>query len=320
MKKKPFKAIILAGGSGERFWPISTPEKPKQFLTLFGGRSLIAQTFDRLRGIVDPAGSFVITSKALVALTRRELPDLPRSHILGEPVRRDTGAAVALGVNSAAEDDSEVLGFFPSDHLVADVPAFRKVVKSAIALARKEDSIVVIGIRPTAPSTAFGYIDPKRGKFVEKPCLAKARRYLKRGYLWNAGMFIARASVFKSAFARVAPALAAVRLADYPGLPRISFDYAVMEKIGNIRVLPGDFGWDDVGGYPALEKHFPVDASGNVLLGDARQLHSRNVSVVSRGLPVTVLGASDLVVVSTPTQLFVVGKSALGRMKELTEG
>ena len=199
-----FKAIILAGGSGERFWPLSTPEKPKQFLRVFGGESLIRQSVGRLKGLVKPKDVFVITSNALVAATRKELPEIPKQNIIGEPMRRDTGAAVALGVGVAGKG---VLGFFPSDQLVAKPVAFRKAVGEAVARAKAKDAIVTLGIKPTFPATGFGYVDPKSGRFVEKPNVAKAKAYLKKGYLWNAGMFIGRAETFKAAFAAHAPAL-----------------------------------------------------------------------------------------------------------------
>ena len=199
-----FKAIILAGGSGERFWPLSTPERPKQFLSVFGNESLIRQGVSRLKGLVKPKDVFVITSKALVGVTRKELPEIPKANIIGEPMRRDTGAAVALGVGVAGKG---VLGFFPADQIAANPAGFRKAVSAAIARAEKTDAIVTIGIKPTFPATGFGYVNPKSGQFVEKPNVAKAKTYLKKGYLWNAGMFIGRAETFKAAFAECAPAL-----------------------------------------------------------------------------------------------------------------
>ena len=199
-----FKAIILAGGSGERFWPLSTPKRPKQFLSVFGGDSLIRQAYTRLEGLVAPEDVFVVTSAALVAATRRELPELPRANVVGEPMRRDTGAAVALGVAVAGEG---TLGFFPADQMVGRPKAFRRAVSRAIAMAGRRDTIVTIGVRPTYPAMSFGYVDPARGTFVEKPDARKAARYLRRGFLWNAGMFIARSSVFRDAFAAHAPSL-----------------------------------------------------------------------------------------------------------------
>ena len=261
-----FKAVILAGGSGERFWPLSTPERPKQFLRVFGGESLIRQALARLDGLVAPEDAFVVTTKSLVAATRKELPEVPKGNIVGEPMRRDTGAAVALGVGMAAQrgwkprlqtggEADPVIGFFSSDQMVAKPKEFRKVVKKAVALARRKDAIVTIGIKPGYPATCFGYISPKTRTFVEKPDAEKAKKYVKAGYLWNAGMFIARASVFRGAFAAHAPELeklanigasaksiAPAGLARlYAALPKISFDYAVMEKAKNVEVVPGDW-------------------------------------------------------------------------------
>ena len=199
-----FKAIILAGGSGERFWPLSTPERPKQFLSVFGGESLIRQAFKRLDGLVSPENVFVVTSEALTNATRRELPELPRANVVGEPMRRDTGAAVALGVAAAGDG---VLGFFPADQMVGRPKAFRRAVSRAVSAAMRRDTVVTIGIRPTYPATGFGYVDPVRGTFVEKPDARRAAQYLRRGFLWNAGMFIARSGVFREAFAAYAPSL-----------------------------------------------------------------------------------------------------------------
>ena len=236
-----FRAVILAGGSGERFWPLSTPERPKQFLRVFGGESLIRQSVGRLKGLVAPEDVFVVTARDLVKPTVRELPEIPRANVIGEPMRRDTGAAVALGVGLASGAGDPVIGFFSSDQMVMDPVGFRKTVKRAVALARKHAAVVTIGIAPDYPATCFGYVNPATGSFVEKPNERKAKTYLKKGYLWNAGLFIARASTFKAAFAAHAPALLPLvasrvsRLTSlYAKLPRISFDYAVMEPLSQV--------------------------------------------------------------------------------------
>ena len=328
-----FKAVILAGGSGERFWPLSTLERPKQFLNVFGGESLIRQAVGRLDGLVSPEDVFVVTTKSLVAATRKELPEVPKGNIVGEPMRRDTGAAVALGVGLAAGSDDPIIGFFSSDQMVAKPKAFRKVVKKAVALAQRKPAIVTIGIKPDCPATCFGYISPKTRTFVEKPDLARAKKYVKAGYLWNAGMFIARASVFRGAFAAHAPELGVLasgrsgrsarplspgRLAKlYQALPRISFDYAVMEKTKNVEVVPGDFGWDDVGSYMAFDKYFPHDDRGNVRDGPCTLVESKGNICVAKGASVSLLGVKDLVVVTTPTAVLVADKSHLGEMKKL---
>ena len=322
-----FRAVILAGGSGERFWPLSTPEKPKQFLNVFGGASLLQQSVRRLETVASATDVFVITSKKHVALTRQELPEVPAAHIVGEPCRRDTGAAIALGTGLAGTHDADVVGFFASDHLIGDEKAFGKTVRQAIRLAEKKDAIVVIGIQPMSPSTSFGYVNPDTGAFVEKPDAARAKAYLRKGYLWNAGLFIARAGVFRAAIRAAAPVLAPLtepvprseedlaRL--YEPLPRISFDYAVMEKTPNVAVVRGDFGWDDVGGFQAFDKYFPHDGSGNVCEGPCRKVDAAGNICVVRGAPIALLGVSNLVVVTTPQGVLVADKGRLAEMKKL---
>ena len=342
MSTSTFKAVILAGGSGERFWPLSTPERPKQFLRVFGGASLIRQAVSRLDGLVSPKDVFVVTAKNLVAATRRELPEIPKCNILGEPMRRDTGAAVALGVGLAASDADPVIGFFSSDQMVANPKAFRKVVSKAVAVARRKPVIVTLGIKPTYPATCFGYISPKTRTFVEKPDAKTAKKYVKAGYLWNAGMFIARASTFRGAFAAHAPelerltrletdgtnrtdgtrsrstAIAGGSLAKlYSALPKISFDYAVMEKSKNVEVVPGDFGWDDVGSFAAFDKYFPHDSRGNVREGPCTVVEADGNICVARSARISLLGVRNLVVVTTPDSVLVADKSRLTDMKKL---
>lgn len=339
-----FKAVILAGGSGERFWPLSTPERPKQFLRVFGGESLIRQALARLDGLVAPEDAFVVTTKSLVAATRKELPEVPKGNIIGEPMRRDTGAAVALGVGLAAQrgrkprlqaegEDDPVIGFFSSDQMVANPKAFRKVVSKAVAIARRKPVIVTLGIKPTYPATCFGYISPKTRTFVEKPDAKTAKKYVKAGYLWNAGMFIARASTFRGAFAAHAPELERLtRLATdgtcgtgatgglaklYSALPKISFDYAVMEKSKNVEVVPGDFGWDDVGSFAAFDKYFPHDSRGNVREGPCTVVEADGNICVARSARISLLGVKNLVVVTTPDAVLVADKSRLTDMKKL---
>ena len=303
-----FKAVILAGGPGERFWPLSTPERPKQFLTLFGGKSLLRSSVERLKGLVDPEDVYVVTAEKLVAATQAELPEVPDKNILGEPCRRDTAAAVALGVACAGEG---VVGVFPADQLVTKPGAFRKAVRRAVKLAEKGEDIVTLGIPPTQPSVQFGYVDPKTGRFAEKPDLKRAKRYLRQGFLWNAGIFVARYGTFESAFGSVAPEFLPLfgksrkgaKL--YSSLPKISFDYAVMEKYPHRRTVPVDCGWDDVGSFLALERHHPelIDARGNL--------------VVSRAQPVKVLGVENLIVAVSPDGVLVADKRMAGELKRL---
>lgn len=326
--KLPFKAVILAGGSGERFWPLSTPERPKQFLRVFGGESLIRQSVSRLAGLVRAEDIFVVTAKDLVAATRRELPEVPRANIVGEPVRRDTGAAIALATRLCG---GAVMGVFSSDQMISEPVRFRAAVKKAVSRARRRDTVVTLGIRPTYPSSAFGYIDPASGRFVEKPDGRTAKKYLKKGYLWNAGMFIGRTDVFRAAFAAHAPALlplcgdgsrpappapAALRRL-YEGLPRISFDYAVMERLPGVEVVPGDFGWDDVGGYGAFDRYFPHDSRGNVREGPCTVVEADGNICIARSARISLLGVKNLVVVTTPDAVLVADKSRVTDLKKL---
>lgn len=324
-RRIPFKAVILAGGSGERFWPLSTPERPKQFLRVFGGESLLRQSMNRLGSLVKPDQVYVITSKELVGATRRELPEVPACNIIGEPMRRDTGAAVALGVAAAADG---IVGFFSSDQMVADPVSFRKSVKAALEIAASRPRIVTIGIKPTFPSTSFGYIDPATRRFVEKPNVRNAREYVSQGYLWNAGMFIGLAETFKGALAAYAPDLSRLaalqrpfstsRLsAVYEELPKISFDYAVMEKFRGIEVVPGDFGWDDVGSFAAFDRYFPHDSHGNVREGPCTVVDSEGNICVARSARISLLGVSNLVVVTTPDSVLIADKSKISEMKKL---
>jgi len=333
-----FKAVILAGGSGERFWPLSTPEKPKQFLNVFGAESLIRQSVTRLTGLVEPKDVYVITAANLVAATKRELPEVPSANIVGEPMRRDTGAAIALAAGLCRDG---VMGVFSSDQLIADPKRFRTAVRKAITLAKRRPYLVTLGITPTYPATGFGYVDPQTARFVEKPDLAKAKRYLKQGFLWNAGMFIGQADTFRLAFAQHAPGLCPLFERDwsapsvrrklksvYEALPKISFDYAIMEPASHcaaipgesagVAVVPGDFGWDDVGSYAAFDEYFPHDDRGNVREGACTVVESHDNICVARSARISLLGVSNLVVITTKDHVLVVDKARLAEMKKLS--
>ena len=301
------KAVILAGGSGERFWPLSTPERPKQFLTLFGGKTLLRQSVERLRGLVEAKDVFVVTAKSLVEATRKELPEVPAENILGEECRRDTAAAVTMGVAAAGEG---TIGVFPADQLVEKPGAFRTAVKKAAAIAEKEPAIVTLGIKPSYAATGFGYVDPKSGKFAEKPDEKTARKYIKAGYLWNAGIFIARYGTFKAAVEAKAPELKRIfelkgeARKIYKTLPKISFDYAVMEKWGQVRTVEAVCGWDDVGSYLSAEKHLSglTDKNGNL--------------VISGGRTVKVVGLMNLVVACSDAGVLVMDRKLAGELKK----
>ena len=225
MKSTGFYAVILSGGSGERFWPLSTSDRPKQFLSVFGGKSLIRQAVDRLKGLVPFERILVITADKLVKATRRELPELPRANIVAEPCRRDTAAAVATacGVVERLGGEQAVAAILTADQLMRDVSAFRRVLADAARAAAATDDIVTMGVAPDYPATGFGYIQvgepvPLRTKtafhravrFVEKPDAKTAAKYLASGtYAWNAGMFVWKVATMKAALVARAPARSA---------------------------------------------------------------------------------------------------------------
>ena len=338
MKNTGFYAVILSGGSGERFWPLSTSDRPKQFLSVFGGKSLIRQAVDRLKGLVPFERILVITADMLVKATRRELPELPRANIIAEPCRRDTAAAVATACGAVA-------AILTADQLMRDVPAFRRVLADAARAAAATDDIVTMGVAPDYPATGFGYIQvgdpvPLRTKtafhravrFVEKPDAKTAAKYLASGkYAWNAGMFVWKVATMKAALVARAPALAileaavadrknrvpAVLATLYPQLPRISIDYAVMEKVQNILVSRAAFGWDDVGTWSAADRHLATDARRNVVKGNVATLDVSDSVAISEGPHVAVLGVEGLVVVATKDSVLVAAKDRVQDLKKL---
>ena len=340
-------AIILAGGDGERFWPLSTPERPKQFVTLFGGQALIRQAVDRLKGVVPPERTFVITAQRLVALTRRTLPTVPVANVIGEPCRRDTAAAVAVacGLVKRFGGDGAVGCILTADHIMRPVAEFRRTLKDAIRVAAASEAIVTMGIAPTYPATGFGYIELDRSvksatktkfssvrRFVEKPNAEKAAEYLStKRFLWNSGMFIWRASVMERAFAAHAAdigavigavagarSVSAVLRCLYPTLRATSVDYAVMEKASPILVAKSEFKWDDVGSWTAVANQFPRDAVGNTCLGRTALLDTRDTVIVSDGDHlVATIGLDGLVVVQTPTATLVCAKNRVQDIKRL---
>jgi mannose-1-phosphate guanylyltransferase len=348
-------AVILAGGRGERFWPVGRVARPKQFVDLFGGKPLIRHAAERLAGVVPAGNLFVVTSRDLVGATREALPELPPGQIVGEPFGRDTAAACALAtelVAHHAETDSAALAILTADQLMTDLGAFRATLADGLDRASSEPCIVTIGIEPTYPATGFGYIEAGetqasglRGtvfhrvvRFVEKPDAATAAAYLAGGrHLWNSGMFLWSVHTFREAlrrfqpvladgFAMLAPAIGApdfdARLeAFYGTLGKISVDYAIMEKADNIVMARGTFAWDDVGSLTALPAHFPADAAGNVAIGRAALRDAERNVVVSRedGHLVAVFGASDLVVVHTPDATLVCPRARAAELKALVQ-
>lgn len=334
MKKNVF-AIILAGGSGERFWPLSSPERPKQFLKIFGGKSLIRQAMERVLPIVPIENVLVITAKALEKATVEELPELPRENIILEPCRKNTAPAVATALGEVLRrgGPDALAATLTADQLMEKPGVFRSLLRKAYGIAAKNDVVVTLGIRPTYPATGFGYINAEKKVFVEKPDAATAAKYVKSGkYVWNAGMFIFRAGALLELCKALSLELysLAVKVADtqctnallkkiYPTLTSVAFDYAIMERTHAIEVVSGDFGWDDVGGYAALAAHLPVDGEGNVRLGKTRQLDCSGCTLLGDGVRVSAFGLKDVVIASCGDEVLVMPRSRASDLKRLLE-
>lgn len=353
-QSEPF-VVIIAGGKGERFWPQSRAARPKHLLPVVGDTPLLTQTLKRVKAIAPAKNTFVITS----AVQAREVAKvcrglIPAANVVAEPAGRDTAAAVGLAAALVgARDPRGVFAVLPADHVIHDTKAYQADLRAAFAAAGAAEVMVTIGIPPTEPATGFGYVqrggewgrvgegktakvvyDVKR--FVEKPKLEVAQRYLKSGdYWWNAGMFIWSVPVVEAAFAAHAPeldaGLAKIRAAlkknrplaatlakVYPTLRKISVDYALLEKSTNVVTIPATFDWDDVGAWPAVAKHFEADAAGNVARGDVLvEQAAGNIVFTEKGHVVTLLGVDDLVVVHTADATLVMPKAKAQDIKAL---
>jgi mannose-1-phosphate guanylyltransferase len=343
-----FWAVVPAGGAGTRLWPLSRAGSPKFLHDLTGsGRTLLQQTWDRLVPLTGDR-VVVVTGTRHAEAVRAQLPELPADQLLAEPAPRDSMAAIgwAAAVLEARDPDA-VLGSFAADHVIADEDAFRECVRAAVAAAQT-GSVLTIGIEPTGPATGFGYIElgeplgegPAHEvvQFVEKPDRARAEGYLATGrFRWNAGMFVVRASVLLDLLAQWHPELATglralaadpSRLDDvWPGLEKIAIDHAVAEPAaaaGRVAVVPGTFGWDDVGDFASLGDLLD-DATGMPgvrLLGDAaavRAVDSTGVVVPASGRLVALVGLDGVVVVDTPDALLVVARDRAQDVKHVVD-
>ncbi len=326
--------VILAGGSGTRFWPLSRQKRPKQLLPLASERPLIAETVARLEGICDPADVITVCGRAHAASVRRALPVEAADGLLVEPLARNTAAAIGLAATVVAARDPEgIVVVLPSDHAVLDRPAFHAALLAAAEVAA-QGPLVTIGLEPSRPETGFGYIrrggaHPAGGRarevlaFVEKPDRERAEGYLRAGdYLWNAGMFVFRADrmleelrthlpACADALEKIAPTVGKRTFASalaqwFPTIPSISIDFAVMEKADDLAVIPASFGWSDLGSFASLHEVREADAEGNVVDGDVLFFDAANNVVVGhRQKPVALIGCSDLVVVDTGDALLI---------------
>ena len=341
-------ALIMAGGRGERFWPKSRKNLPKQFLSLTGdGRTMIQLTVERILPLVDMQDIYIATNRSYKALVREQLPELPEENILCEPVAKNTAPCIGLGaVHIARKYEDAVMFVLPSDHLIKYNAMYLDTLRRASEVAEAGDNLVTLGIMPDYPETGYGYIkfqpDARKGvafeveRFVEKPDLETAKQYLAtEQYLWNSGMFIWRVSTILRSIEKYLPDTYAGlrRIGDAIGAPdekdvlekefsafkSESIDYGIMEKADHIYTLPGSFGWDDVGSWNAVERIQPANEFGNVVHGNAVTVDTKRCIIQGGKKLIATVGLEDIIIVDTDDALLVCEKGDAGEIKKVLE-
>lgn len=345
--------VIMAGGVGSRFWPMSTTDNPKQFIDVLGvGRSLMQLTYDRFKGVCEAENVWVVTSSDYVGKVREQLPEIPAGNILSEPCRRNTAPCIAyVSHRIKAKDPKASIVVTPSDHVVVDVQEFQRVIGGALQFASETDAIVTLGMKPTRPETGYGYIQAdlsaqslrnkelfKVDSFREKPDYDTAQQYIKQpNYYWNAGIFVWNVNTIVNAFRIYQPGISAIfesmtdaygtereqQLIDekYAECENISVDYAIMEKAEEIFVFPADFGWSDLGTWGSLHTLSNKDADGNALISkNVKTFDTSNCVInVEDGKQVVVQGLDGYIVAQRDGRLLICKLSEEQRIKEFSK-
>ncbi|MBX6314661.1 MAG: mannose-1-phosphate guanylyltransferase [Isosphaeraceae bacterium] len=346
-------AVVMAGGSGTRFWPKSRRNRPKQLLRLYGDATMLQQTVARIAPLVPPERVLIVTGADQAAAIREQLPDLPAANIVAEPCPRDTAPCVGLAASIIArKDPGGTMIVMPADHVIEPRDQFVRTVRAAVLVIEEDPTaFVTFGIKPTRPETGYGYIE--RGEllgrpegialheviqFREKPDRATAERFLAEGrFAWNSGIFVWRAKAILEALAAHRPGLAAAlgRVAntlgtpmeratldlEFPRMEKIPIDKAVMEKAANVRVLEVVYDWNDVGDWRALTALVPPDAKENTIQGPAHAVDTKGTIIVADdGRLVATLGVEDLVIVQSGGATLIARKDQLDKLKMLVEG
>lgn len=353
MVTKDNHVVIMAGGIGSRFWPMSTKERPKQFIDVMGcGRTLIQLTADRFEGICPPENMWVVTSEKYASLVHEQLPDIPEENILREPCRRNTAPCIAyVSWKIKARNPRANVVVSPSDHVVMNTREFQRVITSALQFTDGNDSILTLGMKPTRPETGYGYIQAdlstaavankeifRVDSFKEKPDIETAEQYIRmKSYFWNAGIFVWNVNTIVNAFRIWQPDIAAIfepmlphfytpseqKLIDekFPQCPNISVDYAILEKADEIFVFPADFGWSDLGTWGSLYNQLDKDLSGNLAIGpDITLYESRNCVVhAAQERKVVVIGLDGYIVAEDDQQLLICKMTDEQRIKEFSD-
>lgn len=328
-------AVIMAGGSGTRFWPASTETKPKQFLNLFGQQTMLQNTVERISSLISIEQTWVVTNERYVDLTKEQLPQLPEKNIIAEPVGKNTapcvGAAAALIAN---EDEEAVMAVLPADHLIKDAKVFRSTLKKAAQKAKETNALGTLGIKPRHPETGYGYIEFDETdsqasayeveQFREKPDKATAQAFIEAGnFLWNSGMFIWQTKVIKEAFKKHLPdVFEQIEIVQkeagtasqqqainefYYASPSVSIDYGIMEKAEEVFVIPADFGWNDVGDWNAFYELNEKDETGNAVQTNYSVIEDseNNLVLSSSDKMIALAGVDNMAVIETKDAILV---------------
>ena len=341
--------VIMAGGKGERFWPKSRMNMPKQFLSLTDdGKSMIQHTVERLKGLVDIQNMYIVTNEIYKDLVLEHIPDIPKENIIIEPVTKNTAPCIGLAaIHIAKKNPDSKMIILPSDHLIKFNEIFIDTLKIALDVVEKGDNLATIGITPNYPETGYGYINFTKGesfkdsaniyevlRFVEKPNLEKAKEYLTSGeYLWNSGIFVWKASTILKNFKEYLPEIyeglqkigesintgkyEEVLKKEFPNLPSESIDYGIMEKAKNIYVIPGNFGWDDVGSWLSLERINKTNQDGNVITGNVISIKTKNTIIQGSDKLIATIGLEDIVIVDTDDVTLICHKDNTQEVKEI---
>ena len=338
--------VIMAGGGGTRFWPLSTKKTPKQLLNLSGKDVMVNETIKRLLQVIDKDDIYIVTNRTqkamMVEVTKGLINPL---HILAEPSARNTSACIGFAATRIIKEKGDgVLVVTPSDAYIKDEEKYASILEEAFSVVEKKDGIVTIGITPTSPSTGYGYIkyepestaDKKVIRFVEKPDEEKAKQYLAEGgYAWNAGIFVWKASTILNKFQAFLPDINAdLKLIEaaigtkmeeetletvYPHIRSISVDYGIMEKSDDIRVLLGEFGWNDVGSWDMLKAIHDEDEDGNIKIGESLTIETTNSIIYSTKKIITTVGIDNLVIVESPEAIMICHKDKAQDVKKIVD-
>jgi mannose-1-phosphate guanylyltransferase len=343
-----FYAVILAGGVGTRFWPLSRRERPKQFLPIISEKTMIEETVERLAPLIPLERVYTIANSEQSRSIKSLLPDIPDSNFLTEPQGRNTAPSLILATaHIFIQNPEAVVAALPADHLITDVPLFLKKLEAGARAAERENNLVTFGIPPSFPSTGYGYIQFSREdyrnimeedfysvlEFKEKPDVALAKTFLESGnYFWNSGMFLWKANTFAHKLQQYAPEwhgywekiLQVLQLSDmhqitaiFETIPSTSIDYALMEKAEGVLMCEGNFGWSDVGAWSSLFDIWPRDQEGNALRAECLLLDSKNCLVYSRDKLTALVGVNDLIIVDTPDALLICRKDQDQKVKDI---